>query len=1200
MVRKSLAAAAVHNLEYDRAQALDREITDAAVIIQSAWRGFLVRNQVRQMKQSRWVVHPTKVVDYCRRREEEVKSVVHALFFGIFIAIYVWNIIILFDSPSMYTIERGLVDRFAGFTTDADETYDTITSFSAMWRWMNVALDELFNPYAKEMSLSGQAAVVFLAVYYHEGVLDELRSGYINPRFYYAWSTLPLGYPIFDSSNYTGGEDVSYYADHAEVILPQLLPYVEGLWAVDYYHAFGITRVYSDTKRIVNNTAGAVNEYNLPIGGLYIRQSRRYQDADGCHTDAFTQRVECYENRIFKEPFRGSMTGFVYEYLEESDGYLLGLDLGYYGRAYSDVKTLLEVLEFDNWLDRQTSEVVVELAVYNPNLDLYGYARVTWEITLGGYIDASLYATSVSMSGLSEDAYSLVASSLLFVGVVVVCGTILHGLIYTYRLNGRLLPYLTNFFHILDIFILTFLMIVISATIRFFVDVEDVNLPSIDSVEGITTEGVLDVLRFQRDIVDFSGRSGYLQTLHAVAILMCIVRFFKYFASSARMSVFTRTLSEASKDLAHFGVIVALVITGYAFIGYIAFGHQDMQFRTFGLSLHTILFVAITGEIEYDGMLSVNTAIANMYYWSYVILVYFLIINMLISIVLDAHFNVKVALSEETKQQAQIANMLEGFVAFPGPQKIVRNMFLGEPSPKSSRSSRFGSFCRKLFSRFRRSALVAPDNTNSDCDPEKGITDGKPRSSSADGSMSPRVREGSRVSGSSKSPGSPRSSGSPMPMRRASTLAQRLSVTAANAVGKLMNPALKNRPIESHSLIYELERMVRVRRVKGQFAESVCVTEEEFLSFLEHAGFRTPQIRRIFAAFKEWRSASSKKRRSTTVSKMANTSHVAMMASASSSNLGLGSSVGTSLPLSQSKNDDLGRSTVSITSVIEEAIQRKDHLIHQNPPSAFAVPPSALRRKSSGTGATAVAAAEACGNTPALEKTLERLERLESTLSKHVALLSMSPPRRIGSEDMTLPSGPQPFGDVRKKPPDLLEPLPLAVTDARKRKLKPMKIRASPVAQVENIPRTSPLNTPHSVGSGDDNAKKGCDNGGDHGGDHGGAAEEAQAGVAGKNSEKKRKEKPSSTSTGSTRGHDSENSKDTGPREKGSEANNVVEKGGNKDSERDSDRRKVEGLGPSRKKVAPGSGKDYAREVDLERASPVVPNGKSEPCAEKP
>ena len=87
------------------------------------------------------------------------------------------------------------------------------------------------------------------------------------------------------------------------------------------------------------------------------------------------------------------------------------------------------------------------------------------------------------------------------------------------------------------------------------------------------------------------------------------------------------TLAYAGPEIVRFMLMFLLVNLTFTIMGMLMFGNILAEFSTIGASIQTLMMM-MTGEYGYEAMQSVNELSAATFYALYLILVFFILVNM--------------------------------------------------------------------------------------------------------------------------------------------------------------------------------------------------------------------------------------------------------------------------------------------------------------------------------------------------------------------------------------------------------------------------------------------------------------------------------------------------------------------------------------------------------------------------------------------
>ncbi|CAD6994677.1 unnamed protein product [Ceratitis capitata] len=94
------------------------------------------------------------------------------------------------------------------------------------------------------------------------------------------------------------------------------------------------------------------------------------------------------------------------------------------------------------------------------------------------------------------------------------------------------------------------------------------------------------------------------------------------------------------RDLLGFSVMFGIVFLAYAQLGLLLFGNVHQDFRNFKESLLTMIRM-ILGDFDYDGIEAANRVLGPIYFLTYILLVFFILLNMFLAIINDTYSSVK-------------------------------------------------------------------------------------------------------------------------------------------------------------------------------------------------------------------------------------------------------------------------------------------------------------------------------------------------------------------------------------------------------------------------------------------------------------------------------------------------------------------------------------------------------------------------------
>lgn len=164
-------------------------------------------------------------------------------------------------------------------------------------------------------------------------------------------------------------------------------------------------------------------------------------------------------------------------------------------------------------------------------------------------------------------------------------------------------------------------------------------------VDSDERKGLLAVVDSLKRIADLTVP---LRIFAVLEILLCSIRVLKAFHVHPRLSLLTRTISAALKQFRWVFVVFVVVLVTFASVGRIFFGDRVEGFSSLGKSFETCVNI-LFGTFDYATIQDVSVPAPLLFYWSYMIVVSLVLLNIMLAIVVDAYAEVSAAKLQTTK-----------------------------------------------------------------------------------------------------------------------------------------------------------------------------------------------------------------------------------------------------------------------------------------------------------------------------------------------------------------------------------------------------------------------------------------------------------------------------------------------------------------------------------------------------------------------
>eukprot|EP00937_MAST-01D_sp_MAST-1D-sp2_P002244 g2244.t1 len=320
---------------------------------------------------------------------------------------------------------------------------------------------------------------------------------------------------------------------------------------------------------------------------------------------------------------------------------------------------LLQYLKDGFYVDAQTRELDVKMILYNTFHRFFCVAEVTFVFEEGGMIRlvhsiralrTELYSTPVDEFRMSLE---LVWALLVLWNIVVELGELYRSVRKHETVWAGFLAYALDLWNAVD-----WINIVVQVQIavvwvefydfarkfapraRYDGALADLHAEYNFLKVGPGFAGVQDVFKQASDMNALMAR---YTALNVVSVILMTLRVIKLLDFQPRLGLVTRTLAKAALDLCHFFSVFLIVLCTYAFVGHISFGSTLLSFSTFGRAVATMseILLGEVDDIRTDLLRLPLSTPAMFFFWSYILLAFFLLTNMMLAILVDAYVAVK-------------------------------------------------------------------------------------------------------------------------------------------------------------------------------------------------------------------------------------------------------------------------------------------------------------------------------------------------------------------------------------------------------------------------------------------------------------------------------------------------------------------------------------------------------------------------------
>ncbi|KAH8319022.1 hypothetical protein KR067_004090 [Drosophila pandora] len=387
---------------------------------------------------------------------------------------------------------------------------------------------------------------------------------------------------------------------------------------------------------------------NLLLGPPRIRQIRVKKDS--CYVnDAFIRYFNtCYAAYSSgTEERTKNYKGSPYRSMNDLDSTPIWTVLAFYRSGgyvmdltfeKDDNLKIITDLKNTHWLDRGSRLCLIEFNLYNENTDIFQSVKFIAEIPPTGGVIPQAQLQTVKLFSFFTERSLLMTVIYIFWYIMIVYYTIYE--INELRKSGSK-NYFSSMLNVLDCLILLLCYLALVYNIWHTFKVKSVTHKATTQL----TYQSLDVLCFWNII--------YVDMMAILAFLVWI-KIFKFISFNKTLVQFTTTLKRCSKDLAGFSLMFGIVFLAYAQLGLLLFGTKHPDFRNFITSILTMIRM-ILGDFQYNLIEQANRVLGPIYFLTYILLVFFILLNMFLAIIMETYNSVK---SEITQGRSHLGSYI--------------------------------------------------------------------------------------------------------------------------------------------------------------------------------------------------------------------------------------------------------------------------------------------------------------------------------------------------------------------------------------------------------------------------------------------------------------------------------------------------------------------------------------------------------------
>jgi len=223
----------------------------------------------------------------------------------------------------------------------------------------------------------------------------------------------------------------------------------------------------------------------------------------------------------------------------------------------------------------------------------------------------------------------------------------LYRLYRTKRVTGTVKGHFRDVWNIVDLIQMVIMTMVVLLRVSFFLSPERVEFNPFLSTSYL-------------EIGNVASSYSTIFNIESLTVLVLAFKSMKYFKLSHDLNILKLTLQQAVKDLLTFFIMMIVLFTGFVVVALNIFGANAEGYRDPVTSLGT-LFLILLGEFDYEEMSSVSALWALVFFLIYVLVMFFIVLNIFLAILNDAYTTTKEEVKVEEFEKRKKLSLREKF-----------------------------------------------------------------------------------------------------------------------------------------------------------------------------------------------------------------------------------------------------------------------------------------------------------------------------------------------------------------------------------------------------------------------------------------------------------------------------------------------------------------------------------------------------------
>ncbi|XP_071965421.1 uncharacterized protein [Antedon mediterranea] len=333
-----------------------------------------------------------------------------------------------------------------------------------------------------------------------------------------------------------------------------------------------------------------------------------------------------------KLPFWGNVA------LYNGGGYLAQL-----GSSSAESLSMTTYLKETDWLDQYTRAIFIDFVIYNPVMDFYvvSYLMVDFLPQGGmlGYVDFKVTKLK-TINNLTFSEYALLGLEGIF---------LLFVLWFTYTEVKKILQLRKKYFKDKENIVeLITLSIAVTAVFMYFYRLfESMKLVS------ERKESPTKLLNFQY-VVHWET---YFKWMMGFVLFIFTIKFMKLLRFNYRLRLFCETVIACWYEVLLFLIMFGVIFMGYTCCGFLLFSNSLYDYVTVVTTMES-LFSFLLGKFDFSSLVGVSRILGPIYFFSFATISIFILMNMFLTVIIEAFCVVKHSSSENIQNDLEIVDFM--------------------------------------------------------------------------------------------------------------------------------------------------------------------------------------------------------------------------------------------------------------------------------------------------------------------------------------------------------------------------------------------------------------------------------------------------------------------------------------------------------------------------------------------------------------